>query len=179
MEIENSIRKSLPFSAGILVLLAFTVTFIHAFIPINHYVGNHSVFVYFFGINLILIVIGTLLLAFYLIRQWIIYIVHANELAEKKAENTYKLDQQKLLNADAEARRAIERERNPINDLFQLAELSKIKTEKTTVRKEAEKPKEPITISETNKKEEINIQELNRLLEHYQGLISTQQAKTT
>jgi hypothetical protein len=65
-----------------------------------------------------------------------------------------------------------------VNDFLRMAELSKVKTEKTTVRKESEKPKEPDIISETDKREETDTQKLNELSQHYQNLISPPRAKT-
>lgn len=180
MEKETIIpKKRIPGTVYILILLAFAATSITALLWLRPFENRSPVLVYFLGINLTLLVIGSLSLSYCIIRQWINCIDYDRVKAEKEAENCEKDKTQKLLKEDADQRRSIERERNPVNDLFRLAELSKIKTEKTTVRKEAEKSKVPNTISETNKKEENSIQELNRLLELYQSLISKQQAKTT
>lgn len=179
MEKENIIpKKRIPGTVYILILLAFAATSMTALLWLRPYENRSPVLVYFLGINLTLLVIGSLSLSYCIIRQWTICIDHDRVKAEKEAENCEKDKTQKLLKEDADQRRSIERERNPVNDLFRMAELSKVKTEKTIVRKESEKSKEPDTISETDKREETDTQKLNELSEHYQNLISTQQAKT-
>jgi hypothetical protein len=74
---ENFIQKNkLPIAATVLILFITTLSIIPLFIPYDHCFSKQHTSGYFNGINLMLLVIGTLFIAFYLFRQWTICIDH-------------------------------------------------------------------------------------------------------
>lgn len=172
-------RNKLAIVAGLLVLLAVAIVFVPLLIPFNHCVCKFYRAGYFNGINLMLLLAGTLILAFWLVRQWAICIEHEDARAEKDKEHKYILEQQKLLKADAEVRRVCEQNRNQINDLFRLIELAKDKTEETaenTVPAEKEiVPKPGVTNKTIMKKEGLDTEKLTVLNNLYQSLITKHQ----
>jgi hypothetical protein len=182
METENFSHKRLPVAVGLLILIALITAFIPARISLNPDEAKYPVFVYFFGVNLSLIVIGTLLIAFYLVRGWFISFDKANKKKENEAEKSHKEIIQKQLNEDAERRRIFERERNQINDMFRLFELAKEKPEeiidKNKTKEEGIAPKLMENDLFTKKNEIVNIDKLDKLIVHYQSLMSNQKQTT-
>ena len=178
METEKFIKKWIPIAVVVLILLAYLATFIPTFITPKCDEAKYQVIVYCFGINLVLLVIGTFSLAFFLIRQWMICIDHVNEKKEKDVENSEKTSKQNLFEADTAARRAIERDRNQINDLFRLIDLSKDKLEETAEKTETnakqEDPKHTVTDKSSKKNEIVNIDKLANFIDQYQNIISKQ-----
>ena len=184
MEKDKFIRKKgVLVIVGIMIFLAIAITFIPAFIPIRQFMGNDSAITWFLGINSVLIVLGTMFFAFYLIRQWIIGIDYHNGQIEKQKDKDEKQKQQDQLIKDAETRREFERQRNQINDLFRLFELAKEKPEEVTDKshENEEGPvKKQIDKDVFTKKNEImNVEKLTNLIDQYQNIISKQPSKTS
>ena len=184
MEKESIIQKKwILTTVGILFLIVFAATFIPALIALNLIEAQKPVFVYFFGINLTLVVGGSLSLIFFLIRKWGICIEHALLMEEKDTGKGHKVEMQKLLNEDAEKRREYDLNRSQINDLFRLIELSKEKPEetidKTKTKEKGEIPKLIENDKITKKSEVIDSDKLANLIKQYQDLISKQQIQTS
>lgn len=183
MGTENFIQnKMIPISVGTLILIALAATIIPAYMLLNISGVKYFEFVNFLGINLVLIVAGSLFLAFFLIRQWKICIDHANMKEEKDDDNIRKKEIQNQLNKDAETRRAFERERNQVNDMFRLFELAKEKpeeiTDRTKTKEKGDVPKQIGNDITTKKNEILNTDKLAILINQYQNLISKQETKT-
>jgi hypothetical protein len=144
--------------------------------------GNDSVIDWFFGINSVLIVLGTMFFAFYLIRQWIIGIDYLNGQIEKQIDKDEKQKQQDQLIKDAEMRREFDRQRNQINDMFRLIELTKEQSEEITDKSHENDEgigKKQIDKDVFTKKNEImNVEKLSNLIDQYQNIISKQPSKT-
>lgn len=186
METDKFIQKNgILVAIGIIMMigLAIAVTFIPAFIPIRQFIGNDSVIDWFFGINSVLIVLGTMFFAFYLIWQWIIGINYYNGQIEKQKDKNEKQKQQDQLIKDAEMRKDFEQRRTQINDLIRLIELAKEKLEETkdkTIETEEDAAQKQITKDvAVTKNEKINMDTLGRLIEAYQNLMPKQLPKTS
>jgi flagellar motor component MotA len=170
-------KKGILFIVGIImIVLAIVATFNPVLIPIRQFMGNDSEIECFFGINSVLIVLGTMFFAFYLIRQWIIGIDYLNGQIEKQIEKEEKQKQQDQLIKDAEMRREFERQRNQINDLFRLIELAKEQsdeiTDKSHENEEGTGEKQIDKDVFTKKNELLNVERLAYLIHQYQNFIS-------
>ncbi len=180
---KNGIKVAVGIIMMIGLAIAVTFIFIPAFIPIHQFMGNDSVMTWFFGINSVLIVLGTMFFAFYLIRQWKIGIDYHNAQIEKQKDKDEKQKQQDQLIKDAETRREFELQRNSINDLFRLMELVKEKSEEVTDKShenEENAVKKQIDKDVFTKKNEImNVEKLANLIDLYQKMISMQPSKTS
>lgn len=183
MEKENYIQKrSIPFFVGLLLVIAFAASFAPFVKPLNLDVIKYPMLIYFFGINLILVVIGSFFLSFYLIKLWIISFDQANKFKEKEIDNLLRVKMQELLNEDADKRRIYEQGRNQINDLFRLIELAKDTLEEINEKSEVDENKTMPKHTEINKvikkNEGLNTDKLTGILNVYQILISKQEFKT-
>jgi hypothetical protein len=165
-------KNKLPVAAGLLVTLSVAAVFFLAIILYKFDGANNPVFVWFFSIDLTLVVIGTLILAFCIIRQWMICIDHANMWAEKEAENETQRERQRLLDKDAEARRPIELEREKVSDLFRLIDLAKDKREKSESIPGGEKS-DKLLVRIIDKSEGLDLKKLETLIQHYNKIIPT------
>ncbi len=167
---------------GILIALAFAATFVPAIKMFKPDGTEYPMLVPFFGINLTLLVVGTLFLTFCLIRQYVIYITHAYKHINRKEEYENNQILQKRLKTEAEERRDFERERNQINDMFRLFELAKEKPEeiadKTKTKENGETPKHVANDIITKKNEFVNTDKLANLINEYQSFITAQQKIT-
>lgn len=177
---ENYPIKLFPIAACILMILAFAATFTPLFIGVNGENGNRKIFDLILAANLFLLISGTLLFAFYLFKQWIILVNHANEFKEKQTENERQDTYQKKLNNEAEARRTFtfERERNPINDLFRLIEFAKeeleVESDKSLKKIKGTDPTTTETNILTKKNKSVNTEILDKLIKHYIRLSAEQ-----
>jgi|GEM_PF-1099218 Na+-transporting methylmalonyl-CoA/oxaloacetate decarboxylase gamma subunit len=181
METERLIQKrEIIVAVGIMIFLAIAVTFIPAFIPNSQIKNQYSVLIWFFGINSVLIVLGTMSLAFYIIRQWINEFAYHNRHVKKQEEEQ---KQHNWLIEEVETRRAFDRERNQINDMFRLFELAKEKpeeiTDKTKEKEEGEVKKQINKDVFTKKNEIMNTDKLANLIDQYQKFIPKQPSKTS
>lgn len=182
MEKENIIPlKRFAFAIGIFIILLIVSLYTPLARPLVTTEYTHPVIAYFFGIALILIVIGFYSILFFLHVRWKICIDHVHLMEEKEVENRHKEEAQKLLNEDADKRRVFDRERNQVNDIFRLIELAKEKPEeiidKTKTKEKGEVPKLIVNDKTTNKNEGVNTEKLDKLIIHYQSIISNPQNK--
>lgn len=142
-----------------------------------------KLFLIFWGIGLLLIVLGLLAIALLMLWQWGQITANQIEEEKKQAERQHSIECMSDLNKEAETRRKIERERNRINDLFRLIELAKEKpeeiTDKSKTKEKGDVPKQIGNDITTKKNEIVNTDKLANLINQYQSLISNQQTKTT
>ncbi|MCL6102247.1 MAG: hypothetical protein M1292_07105 [Bacteroidetes bacterium] len=95
---ENFIQNKI--AVGALILVALAATIIPAYLLLNTSGVKYLEFVNFLGINLVLIVAGSIFLAFALIKQWNICIDYANKQADKRTEYDQMTKQGMQLNGD-------------------------------------------------------------------------------
>lgn len=180
MEIKNLFqKKSMLFIVCIFIALVCSATLFPILFTAFTEVVIYPVLAFAFGVNLVLVVIGSFILGYFLIKQWIICVDFSNKLLEKEAENEHNENMQKLLNADADNRRIHELENSKKNDLFRLIELAKDKpeenTEKTEIDEMQAKPKHTLINKTITKNEGLNLDKFASILKQYEILTIHQQ----
>lgn len=170
MKTENLIKKlwiSLVIFITVLsILLLFLVYY--AF-PSEHLAEKSTTLTFFYGIAVLTLIVGIILLIGYTIWHWFVVIKNAQKQEEKEAENAFKFKQLTLLNGDALERRAIEHKRNIINDLFRLIELAKEKREKSESIPNGEKP-DKFLLRTIDKSDDIDLKKLDTLMQYYSNM---------
>ncbi|MCX6279674.1 MAG: hypothetical protein NT004_16490 [Bacteroidetes bacterium] len=162
----------IPLSLFCLIICAFAVTFITLYFPV--YPGKHiRLIVLFASISQVILVSALLALAFYTLVQYFKNQQNFVNLYEKRWEEKHKFDHQIIFNRDTEERRAFDRARDRVNDLFRLIELSKEKHQKSESVLSGEKPDKYID-RVIEEREVVDIEKLKELIKQYNHIVQTQ-----
>jgi uncharacterized membrane protein YcjF (UPF0283 family) len=137
--------------------------------PPKYLIEKSSTLAWLYGGTFLVLSIGILIFASLTMCHWFVLIKSAQKQEGKDEDTQNELKKQTLLDKDANDRKALEQERNLVNDLFRLIELSKDKREKSESIPNGEKP-DKYLFRIIEKREELDLKKLEALIQHYNTL---------